>query len=300
MTLPVSTFVNVGERTNVTGSAKFRRLITEGDYAEAVSIARQQVENGAQIIDVNMDEGLLDSVEAMTTFLRLIAGEPDRDGDIFASPADWSAPAAPPQILYVPRRGDPALGPGDRFLAKLRPVEAGDGLTGGGTSGDVVLDVDPTVVQTRVNGSCLPGHFIQAIQQFCHRSFVPIAAKELAQPVADEEAQKRGEGQNGRDDRQNPEGHDQVGNGRRHAERAKEAQRDIHRQAAGYRGPEIRDADPPPRRVLCLGDSNFFGYPLDDEHVFPRVLAETHAAVHGWIMTDVTVSANTLAGISAA
>lgn len=77
MTLLVSTFVNIGERTNVTGSARFRRLITEGDYSEAVSVARQQVENGAQIIDVNMDEGLLDSVEAMTTFLRMIAGEPD-------------------------------------------------------------------------------------------------------------------------------------------------------------------------------------------------------------------------------
>ena len=77
MSLSVPSFVNVGERTNVTGSARFRRLITEGDYAEAVSVARQQVENGAQIIDVNMDEGLLDSVEAMTRFLRLIAGEPD-------------------------------------------------------------------------------------------------------------------------------------------------------------------------------------------------------------------------------
>jgi 5-methyltetrahydrofolate--homocysteine methyltransferase len=77
MTQSVSTFVNIGERTNVTGSARFRRLITEGDYAEAVSVARQQVENGAQIIDVNMDEGLLDSVEAMTIFTRLIAVEPD-------------------------------------------------------------------------------------------------------------------------------------------------------------------------------------------------------------------------------
>jgi 5-methyltetrahydrofolate--homocysteine methyltransferase len=77
MTQSVSNFVNIGERTNVTGSARFRRLITEGDYAEAVSVARQQVENGAQIIDVNMDEGLLDSVEAMTVFLRLIAVEPD-------------------------------------------------------------------------------------------------------------------------------------------------------------------------------------------------------------------------------
>ncbi len=70
-------FVNVGERTNVTGSAKFRRLITNGDFAEALDVARQQVENGAQIIDVNMDEGLLDSKQAMVTFLNLIATEPD-------------------------------------------------------------------------------------------------------------------------------------------------------------------------------------------------------------------------------
>ncbi|MDJ0767970.1 MAG: methionine synthase [Ilumatobacter sp.] len=70
-------FVNVGERTNVTGSAKFRRLITDGEFAEALDVARQQVENGAQVIDVNMDEGLLDSAEAMTTFLNLIAAEPD-------------------------------------------------------------------------------------------------------------------------------------------------------------------------------------------------------------------------------
>ena len=70
-------FVNVGERTNVTGSAKFRRLITNGDYAEALDVARDQVENGAQIIDVNMDEGLLDSKQAIITFLNLIAAEPD-------------------------------------------------------------------------------------------------------------------------------------------------------------------------------------------------------------------------------
>ncbi|MDW3216718.1 MAG: methionine synthase [Ilumatobacteraceae bacterium] len=70
-------FVNVGERTNVTGSAKFRRLITNGEFAEALDVARQQVENGAQIIDVNMDEGLLDSEQAMVTFLNLIAAEPD-------------------------------------------------------------------------------------------------------------------------------------------------------------------------------------------------------------------------------
>jgi 5-methyltetrahydrofolate--homocysteine methyltransferase len=70
-------FVNVGERTNVTGSAKFRKLIAEGNYAEALSVARQQVEAGAQAIDVNMDEGLLDSRAAMVTFLNLIASEPD-------------------------------------------------------------------------------------------------------------------------------------------------------------------------------------------------------------------------------
>jgi 5-methyltetrahydrofolate--homocysteine methyltransferase len=72
-----ATFINVGERTNVTGSARFRKLIKEGDYATALEVAREQVENGAQIIDVNMDEGLLDSEQAMVTFLNLVAAEPD-------------------------------------------------------------------------------------------------------------------------------------------------------------------------------------------------------------------------------
>ncbi|KAB2848713.1 MAG: methionine synthase, partial [Hyphomicrobiaceae bacterium] len=70
-------FINIGERTNVTGSAKFRKLIQEGDYAAGLAIAREQVANGAQIIDINMDEGLLDGEKAMTTFLNLIASEPD-------------------------------------------------------------------------------------------------------------------------------------------------------------------------------------------------------------------------------
>ncbi|HYQ05981.1 MAG TPA: methionine synthase [Xanthobacteraceae bacterium] len=74
---PEIPFVNVGERTNVTGSARFRKLVTAGDYSAALAVARDQVENGAQIIDVNMDEGLLDSEKAMTTFLNLIAAEPD-------------------------------------------------------------------------------------------------------------------------------------------------------------------------------------------------------------------------------
>jgi 5-methyltetrahydrofolate--homocysteine methyltransferase len=76
-TQTTATFVNIGERTNVTGSAKFKKLIMAGDYAAAIDIAREQVENGAQIVDVNMDEGLLDAVEAMTTFLKLMTSEPD-------------------------------------------------------------------------------------------------------------------------------------------------------------------------------------------------------------------------------
>jgi 5-methyltetrahydrofolate--homocysteine methyltransferase len=74
---PAIPFVNIGERTNVTGSARFRKLITAGDYTAALQVARDQVENGAQIIDVNMDEGLLDSEAAMVTFLNLVAAEPD-------------------------------------------------------------------------------------------------------------------------------------------------------------------------------------------------------------------------------
>ncbi len=72
-----SLFVNVGERTNITGSARFARLIRNGNYEQAVEVARQQVRNGAQILDVNMDEGMLDSAAAMTRFLHLIAAEPD-------------------------------------------------------------------------------------------------------------------------------------------------------------------------------------------------------------------------------
>ncbi|MCL4109233.1 UNVERIFIED_CONTAM: hypothetical protein GTU68_063001 [Idotea baltica] len=74
---PETNFINIGERTNVTGSKKFERLIKNGDFETALEVARQQVEGGAQIIDVNMDEGMLDSEEAMVTFLNLIASEPD-------------------------------------------------------------------------------------------------------------------------------------------------------------------------------------------------------------------------------
>jgi 5-methyltetrahydrofolate--homocysteine methyltransferase len=74
---PDSLFVNVGERTNVTGSARFKDLVLNGDYETALDVARQQVENGAQVIDVNMDEGMLDGEEAMVRFLNLVASEPD-------------------------------------------------------------------------------------------------------------------------------------------------------------------------------------------------------------------------------
>src|SRR5689334_2093275 len=74
---PETNFVNVGERTNITGSKKFERLIKENKYEEALSVARQQVENGAQVLDVNMDDALIDGVQAMTTFLNLLQSEPD-------------------------------------------------------------------------------------------------------------------------------------------------------------------------------------------------------------------------------
>ncbi len=73
----LATFIHIGERTNVAGSARFKRLIQAGDYETALSIAREQIENGAQIIDINMDDGLLEGEQAMTTFLRLVASEPD-------------------------------------------------------------------------------------------------------------------------------------------------------------------------------------------------------------------------------
>ena len=75
--LPENNFVNIGERTNVTGSARFKKLIKNDDYETALAVAKQQIDNGAQIIDINMDEGLLDSEHAMEKFLKLIASEPD-------------------------------------------------------------------------------------------------------------------------------------------------------------------------------------------------------------------------------
>lgn len=77
MTKSSAQFINIGERTNVAGSARFKKLIVKGDFDKALSVARQQVENGAQIIDINMDDGLIDGVAAMTRYLQLLAGEPD-------------------------------------------------------------------------------------------------------------------------------------------------------------------------------------------------------------------------------
>ncbi len=88
---PEINFVNIGERTNVTGSRRFARLIKEDDYEGALSVARQQVENGAQMIDVNMDEGMLDSAEAIGRFLRLVAAEPDvARVPVVIDSSDWS------------------------------------------------------------------------------------------------------------------------------------------------------------------------------------------------------------------
>ena len=92
-------FINIGERTNVTGSAKFRKLIEADDYGAALAVARSQVENGAQVLDVNMDEGLLDSEKAMVTFLNLIAGEPDiARVPLMIDSSKWSGDRGGPQV----------------------------------------------------------------------------------------------------------------------------------------------------------------------------------------------------------
>src|SRR5690606_37803407 len=85
------TFVNIGERTNITGSPKFSKLILGGDFDGALSVARQQVDNGAAVFDVNMDEGMLDSEAAMTRFLNLVAVEPDiAKAPIMVDSSRWS------------------------------------------------------------------------------------------------------------------------------------------------------------------------------------------------------------------
>ena len=108
MTNAASSFINVGERTNVTGSAKFRKLIEANDYQAALAVAREQVASGAQVIDVNMDEGLLDSEKAMVTFLNLIATEPDiARVPVMIDSSKWSGDRGRPQVR---------AGQGDRQL----------------------------------------------------------------------------------------------------------------------------------------------------------------------------------------
>ena len=108
-------FVNVGERTNVTGSAKFRKLIEANDYPAALSIARQQVQDGAQIIDVNMDEGMLDSEAAMVRFLNLIAAEPDiARVPVMIDSSKWTVIEGRPQVHPGQGRGEFHLAQGRR------------------------------------------------------------------------------------------------------------------------------------------------------------------------------------------
>src|SRR3546814_16697671 len=93
-------FVNIGERTNITGSAKFKKLILAGDYHAAVEVAQQQVENGAQIIDGNMDEGLHDTELAMSTFLKLISAEPAiARVPVMVASYQWSGSEAGRQVV---------------------------------------------------------------------------------------------------------------------------------------------------------------------------------------------------------
>ena len=99
-----SLFVNIGERTNVTGSKAFAKMILGGQFEQALAVARQQVENGAQIIDVNMDEAMLDSKAAMVRFLNLIAGEPEiARVPIMIDSSKWERDRGRPQMR--PRQG---------------------------------------------------------------------------------------------------------------------------------------------------------------------------------------------------
>jgi 5-methyltetrahydrofolate--homocysteine methyltransferase len=127
MTQNVAQFVNIGERTNVTGSAAFKKLILGGDYTRAVEVARQQVENGAQIVDVNMDEGLLDAHFAMTTFLKLIGAEPDiARVPIMIDSSKWSVIEAGLKVVSgKPIVNSISMKEGEeQFLAQARKIMA--------------------------------------------------------------------------------------------------------------------------------------------------------------------------------
>ena len=127
MTQKIAQFVNIGERTNVTGSAAFKKLILGGDYTRAVEVARQQVENGAQIVDVNMDEGLLDAEFAMTTFLKLIGAEPDiARVPIMIDSSKWSVIEAGLKVVSgKPIVNSISMKEGEeQFLAQARKIMA--------------------------------------------------------------------------------------------------------------------------------------------------------------------------------
>ena len=130
-------FVNVGERTNVTGSKAFARMILNGEFEQALSVARQQVENGAQIIDVNMDEAMLDSQAAMVKFLNLMASEPDISRvPVMIDSSKWSVIEAGLRCvqgkgsgqLHQHERGRGAVFAPSQAAATLRRGGGGDGV----------------------------------------------------------------------------------------------------------------------------------------------------------------------------
>jgi 5-methyltetrahydrofolate--homocysteine methyltransferase len=130
-----SLFVNVGERTNVTGSKAFARMILEGRFEDALSVARQQVENGAQVIDINMDEAMLDSQAAMVRFLNLIAGEPEiARVPIMIDSSKWSVIEAGLKciqgkgIVHLDERRRGRIQTPGHAGAALRRGRCGDGL----------------------------------------------------------------------------------------------------------------------------------------------------------------------------
>src|SRR5687767_14116677 len=144
-----SLFVNIGERTNVTGSKAFARLILAGDYAGALVVARQQVENGAQVIDVNMDEAMLDSEKAMTTFLRLVAAEPDiARVPVMVDSSKWSVLEAGLKCVQgKPIVNSISLKEGEEdFLKKARKAQQYG-------AGVVVMAFDEDRKSTRLNSS---------------------------------------------------------------------------------------------------------------------------------------------------
>jgi 5-methyltetrahydrofolate--homocysteine methyltransferase len=124
-----SLFVNVGERCNVTGSAKFKRLILDDFYDEALDVARAQVEDGAQVIDINMDEGMLDSEAAMVRFLNLIASEPDISRiPIMVDSSKWNVIEAGHRKLHQPKSGRRRVSHAGPIVPTIRSCSSCDGF----------------------------------------------------------------------------------------------------------------------------------------------------------------------------